>query len=307
MSFYTAGGVEYRPVDAGFDEVTNKAWVGLESDWVAFSDTTGRNAWMTFTPKSATGGAGGTIICPLNCDLNMGSGSTLEAINATISSVTSTVFMGEGSGDPVNLRPAAGARTDMQVLNAAGGQNFYISDNGNVVASNIYYGPGLSVTGGAVAASFQLASNAWEIMDAGSLLDFYDRANGVSQFTCANGAGNTGYCSTAGPFSAYSLNAGSIGQTQFDANGVKHEAGSAPLASAGTITGTNAGGYVSGLSAATSVTLTFANSGYATWASCTANSSSASTQPYVSAASKRAVTFTFASLTGTLYYTCNGN
>jgi len=92
-----------------------------------------------------------------------------------------------------------------------------------------------------------------------------------------------------------------------DHYGNQHQIGTAPTASSGTVTGTNAGGYVSGLSAATSVTITFANSGWSSWASCVANTSVASTQPYVSAISKTAVTFTFASLTGTLYYQCNGN
>jgi hypothetical protein len=92
-----------------------------------------------------------------------------------------------------------------------------------------------------------------------------------------------------------------------DHYGTQHQIGTAPTASAGTVTGTNAAGYVSGLSVATSVTLTFANGGWSTWASCVANTSVAATQPYVSAISKTAVTFTFASLTGTLYYHCSGN
>jgi hypothetical protein len=92
-----------------------------------------------------------------------------------------------------------------------------------------------------------------------------------------------------------------------DRYGTQHQMGAAPTASAGTVTGTNAAGYVSGLSAATTVTITFSNSGWSTWASCVANTSVAATQPYVSAISKTAVTFTFASLTGTLYYHCSGN
>jgi hypothetical protein len=56
------------------------------------------------------------------------------------------------------------------------------------------------------------------------------------------------------------------------------------------------------------VTVTFANSGWTTWSSCTASPSvSLSAAPYVSSISKTAVTFTFPSLTGTLYYQCNGN
>jgi Pectate lyase superfamily protein len=112
----------------------------------------------------------------------------------------------------------------------------------------------------------------------------------------------------SGIFQSAQLQLGSSQQTTFDANGNKHEAGTAPTASAGTLTGTNAGGYVASLSAATSVTVTFANSGWNTWASCTASPSvSLSAAPYVSAISKSAVTFTFPSLTGTLYYNCSGN
>ena len=87
-----------------------------------------------------------------------------------------------------------------------------------------------------------------------------------------------------------------------------HNAGTAPTASAGTVTGTNAGGFVSGLSAETSVTLTFANGGWSDWASCVATpSGSLSAAPYVSTISNAAVTFAFASLTGRLYYHCDGN
>ena len=89
--------------------------------------------------------------------------------------------------------------------------------------------------------------------------------------------------------------------------GMVHQLGTAPTSSLGSITGTNNGGFITGLSAATSLTITFANSGWSAWASCTANSSVASTQPYVSAISTTAVTFTFPSLTGNLYYHCDGN
>jgi hypothetical protein len=88
--------------------------------------------------------------------------------------------------------------------------------------------------------------------------------------------------------------------------GTLHATGSAPTASAGTITGANAGGYVSGLSAATSVTVTFANSGWATWDACVGNAST-STLVYVSSLSLTSVTFSFSSFTGTLYYHCDGN
>jgi hypothetical protein len=80
------------------------------------------------------------------------------------------------------------------------------------------------------------------------------------------------------------------------------------VASVGTVTGTNAGGFVSGLSAATSITLTFANSGWSSWASCVATpSASLSAGTYVSSISATAVTFAFPALTGRLYYHCDGN
>jgi hypothetical protein len=100
--------------------------------------------------------------------------------------------------------------------------------------------------------------------------------------------------------------------TVIDANGVikgGQNAGGAgtPVASAGTIAGNNNGGSVKSLSAATSVTLTFANSGFQFIDSCTASASvSLATAPYVSALSVTAVTFTFPSLTGNLYYHCDG-
>jgi hypothetical protein len=81
-----------------------------------------------------------------------------------------------------------------------------------------------------------------------------------------------------------------------------------PTASAGTLVGTNNGGAISGLSAATSVTVTFAGgTGFTVWNSCTANASAASTPVAVSALSLTSVTFSFPSLTGSLYFHCDGN
>jgi hypothetical protein len=81
-----------------------------------------------------------------------------------------------------------------------------------------------------------------------------------------------------------------------------------PTSSAGTLQGTNAVGSVSGLSGASSVTITFANGGWTSWASCPSLTTSTGVAAYPSAQSKTAVTVTFASvLTGTLYYGCGGN
>jgi hypothetical protein len=93
-------------------------------------------------------------------------------------------------------------------------------------------------------------------------------------------------------------------------NGTQHITATAPITSAVTIAAysTNAGGEITGLSAATSVTITFANSGWTNAAFCTANASTTlATNVYNSAQSKTAVTFTFPSLTGGLFYHCDGN
>jgi hypothetical protein len=93
-------------------------------------------------------------------------------------------------------------------------------------------------------------------------------------------------------------------------NGTQHITATAPITSAVTIAAysTNAGGEITGLSAATSVTITFANSGWTNAAFCTANASTTlATNVYNSIQSKTAVTFTFPALTGNLFYHCDGN
>jgi hypothetical protein len=93
-------------------------------------------------------------------------------------------------------------------------------------------------------------------------------------------------------------------------NGSLHKAGTAPTVSAGSIAAysTNNGGEITGLLEATSVTITFANSGWTNAAFCTANSSTTlATNVYNSIQSKTAVTFTFPALTGNLFYHCDGN
>jgi hypothetical protein len=93
-------------------------------------------------------------------------------------------------------------------------------------------------------------------------------------------------------------------------NGTQHITATAPITSAGTVAAysTNAGGAITSLSAATTVTITFANSGWTNAAFCVATPSvSLATAPYVSAISLTAVTFTFVALTGNLYYHCDGN
>jgi hypothetical protein len=102
-------------------------------------------------------------------------------------------------------------------------------------------------------------------------------------------------------------NSSTIGTWTF---GTQHVIATAPTASAGSVAAysTNAGGEITGLSAATSVTITFANSGWTSAAFCTATpSTTLATVVYNSAQSNTAVTFTFPALTGNLFYHCDGN
>jgi hypothetical protein len=201
------------------------------------------------------------------------------------------------TGQPLSIVP--GNAQSVLIYNAANSTiNYEFDDNGNAVFNH----------GNIAAAGFQTNDYAWGITHPDANFYISDQVNNTVQFACGPGAGHAGGCTANGLLEGYTLGVGAWpGVTTWDASGVKHEGGTAPTSDTGTLTGTNAGGYVSGLSAATSVTITFANSGWNTWASCVANTNVPATQPYVSSISKSAVTFTFASLTGTLYYSCNGN
>ena len=192
----------------------------------------------------------------------------------------------------------------------ATGQGLLINGYGSYSSKNVYMveAGGYSIV--QANEQLQVVANGGSLTLSGSTEAYLDGAGGG--YGVQIGAQHSGEVNTFGISSGTNNFAGtnkfgSSGQTQFDGNGVKHEGGTAPTASAGTVTGTNAGGYISGLSAATSLTITFANSGWTTWASCVANTSSAAAQPYIGSISKTAVTFNFASLTGTLYYHCEGN
>jgi hypothetical protein len=83
-----------------------------------------------------------------------------------------------------------------------------------------------------------------------------------------------------------------------------------PTVSAGSVASysTNNGGAITGLSAATTATLTFNGTPWLHASFCSASPSvSLAAAPYVSAISTSSVTFTFPSLTGTLYYHCDGD
>jgi hypothetical protein len=102
-------------------------------------------------------------------------------------------------------------------------------------------------------------------------------------------------------------NSSTIGTWKF---GTQHITATAPTASAGSVAAysTNAGGEITGLSAATSVTITFANSGWTNAAFCVVTPDNATAIPYISAISKTGFTITFtAAETGVVFYHCDGN
>ena len=98
-----------------------------------------------------------------------------------------------------------------------------------------------------------------------------------------------------------------IGTQTINANESLKLAGSIPSASAGTITtgSTTNKGSITGLSSATTVTITFnTNQPLSAAPSCVPSGSVALVSPAVSAVSTTAVTFTMTAFTGTLYYVC---
>jgi len=125
---------------------------------------------------------------------------------------------------------------------------------------------------------------------------------GLSAIPGANASSGTVYGTTM------DLNTlGGYSHSYFSLNATPRQNDTAPTSSDGSLVGTTSGGYISGLSGSTTVTITFATSRFATWASCEASTSVAGIQPYVSSISSSSVTFTMTALTGTLYYHCDGD
>ena len=224
---------------------------------------------MAFTGSLYTGGTG-TTTTPL---------LMMQASSTTADSGWPT------AGSYIGINSPSGFTGNFLSFDMNNTHEFNVGSGGSVSASSLCY------TGSCNASKINLASSGTTISTS--------TASDVALIINNSNASPTGNL----------LNAQATGTTVFavDINGTLHTSGTTPAASVGTPTGTNTGGFISGLSAATAVTITFANSGWTTWASCFANTSVAATQPYVSAISKTAVTFTMAALTGTLFYHCDGN
>ncbi len=123
---------------------------------------------------------------------------------------------------------------------------------------------------------------------------------GIAPFSLSRGSratGTVGGADTPAPLRATTL---AVGQTQ--------QTGPAPVASAGTILphSTNTAGAVS-LNGATSVAISFAGSTWTKSIFCVATAGVPLAEaPYVSRISLTSVTFQFSSLTGNIYYHCDG-
>ena len=159
---------------------------------------------------------------------------------------------------------------------------------------------------GTKAARIQAGSGRDLILGAGAGAFGSSSANG-GLIDVSNWFGWGGNCSFT--YTGTNTNTAATCPWAVDTHGIVHQLGNSnmPTASAGSIaSGTNADGTIGGLSAATSVSMTFANGGWSTWVSCTASSSVAGNQPAVTA-TLTAVTFTFASeFTGAVSYHCGG-
>lgn len=284
-----------------------------------------------YGPNSIYGSAGGSVIAmtpfksapltPVNGELAVADGvnwqpsgvtsQTLVIYNSGSSTwvpstgtasylpVASPTFTGTLTG------PTISATTSVTTPTVTNSSALALSSTGGNVNVGIAGGTPEMVVSGAANAIYIALNNT---QSGGANWFFGSTATGsgygAGNFCLGVGGACTFKWTSAGQAQATSL---AVSGFSIDNNGVLHTSATAPTASAGTITGTNVGGSVASLSAATTLTLTFANSGWTTWASCVANTSVSATQPYITAMSKTAVTFTFPSLTGTLYYHCDGN
>jgi hypothetical protein len=197
--------------------------------------------------------------------------------------------------------PAGGATNCFGVIGGGQGGPNSTSNGG------IYLGvDGTHLTGGNRAGRIQVGQNRDLILGAGSI-SFANPAADGGIIDQSNWFGWGSGCSFI--YTGTNANTAATCPWALDTHGIVHQLGNGntPTASAGSIaSGTNADGTIGGLLAVTSFTMTFANGGWSTWVSCTANSSEAGNQPAVTS-TLTTVTFTFASeFTGTVSYHCGG-
>jgi hypothetical protein len=298
---------------------------GANSDITSLSGLT--------TPLSpAQGGTGATTAAGANLNITgvtqtgtLGTSSQVSTFPGTVAAGTATPTTIGSNGVLLNGVPALQSQTSLNNYYSGGAGN--LTGTGNDNAANGFQALHANTTG------INNTANGLQALYANTT-GYNNTANGVNagQYI-ADGvtANQTSSNSVYEGFQAYPLASGDtnenvIGNTAIGhgsntntlgntatigtwLNGTQHLAATAPTASTGTVAtySTNAAGEITGLSAATAVTITFANSGWTNAAFCVANSSVTATQPYVTAISKTAVTFTSPALTGNLFYHCDGN
>jgi hypothetical protein len=216
-----------------------------------------------------------------------GSGNSAQGFGALSSNTTGNYNTAQGFG-------ALYSNTTGAYNSAQGYQALYSNTTGAYNSAQGYQA-GQYIADG-VTANQTSSNSLYEGFQAYPLANGDTNENVIGNTAIGNGSNTT----TLG-------NSSTIGTWKF---GTQHITATAPITSAGTIAAysTNAGGKITGLSAATSVTITFANSGWTNAAFCVVTLGNATTIPYISAISKTGFTITFtAAETGVVFYHCDGN
>jgi hypothetical protein len=323
----------------GAPSVSGYCWNKSGNSWILLATSSlGGNAVQAPPPGVALYGSNGSAYYPILCDANgnltslppgwtvTGSGST-QAVSAPgtliLGALTPTTIGSKGV--LLNGVPALQSQTSLNNYYSGGSGN--LTGTGSDNTANGFAALYANTTGSSNTASGYQAlyanttgsDNTANGFAAGRYIADGVTANqtstnsvydGNNAYPLANGDTNETVIGDAAI--GHGSNTTTLGNTTTVGtwlNGTQHITATAPITSAGTIAAysTNAAGEITGLSAATSVTITFANSGWTNAAFCVANSSVAATQPYVTAQSNTAVTFTFPALTGNLFYHCDGN
>lgn len=288
---------------------------------------------MIFGPNSIYGSAGGSALVmtpfkgapltPVNGELAIADGASWQPSGVTSQTLviynsgssTWVPVFGTGSYLPVAsptftgtlTGPTVSATTSVFTPLVQSSSALTLTAAGNIAANVAGGSPTFGIAGASndvylALNNTQSGGSAWYL---GS--NATGSGYGAGNLCLGVGGGCTYKWNSAGAFQTTSL---TTANSSIDSNGVRHKGGTAPTASAGTITGANEGGYITGLSAATSVTITFANSGWTTWASCQWTPYATGGAGYISSTAglKTGSTFTFsAAYTGSVSYHCDGN
>ena len=264
-----------KPTHTGIEDVRTGA--GGSGSGTVNSGTSGQLAYYAADGTAVSG-------------LNVGTGLSISggALNAT------------GSGDVTG--PASSSDLQIPVYSGATGKLLTNTGGWYISGSRLAISP-------SVDRGFYFPGNRLTLANSGDPIDFGTTFSSI--FARFYGGGLCiGYPCNVATNVIFQAQNGATPTWQMDKYGMEHYLGSAPTVGAGSLAtnSTNNGGEVTGLSAASSVTITFANGGWTTSAFCTATTNSTTIWAANTAQSNTAVTFSFsASFTGNLFYHCDGN